>query len=314
MSHDHDHSGHSHGPGAYPGHSHTHAPADFGTAFAIGIGLNLAYVVIEFGVGAWIGSLALMADAGHNLSDVLGLAAAWAASLAGKAKPTARYTYGYGQASILAALFNAVLLLVACGAIGWEALQRLQSPQDVPGKLVMAVAAVGVVINAITAFLFFRGRKNDINVRGAFLHLAADALVSLGVIGAGLAILLTGQHWIDPVTSLVIVVVIVLGTWGLLRDSVRLAMKAAPDGVDTEKVRATLLKQPGVSAVHDLHIWPLSTTETALSAHLVMPGGHPGDTAFAEIVEAIKHDFPIHHTTLQIELGDGPACEQTDHP
>lgn len=314
MSHDHNHEGDGHGPGANTGHGHAHAPADFSPAFAIGIGLNLAYVVIEFGIGAWIGSLALMADAGHNLSDVLGLAAAWAASLAGKAKPTARYTYGYGQASILAALFNAVLLLVACGAIGWEAVQRLQSSPDLPGKVVMAVAAVGVVINAVTAFLFFRGRKDDINVRGAFLHLAADALVSLGVIGAGLAILLTGQHWIDPATSLIIVVVIVLGTWGLLRDSVRLAMKATPEGVNPEKVRATLLSQPGVSTVHDLHIWPLSTTQTALSAHLVMPEGHPGDSRLAEIVEAIKHGFKIHHTTLQIELGDGPACEQTNHP
>jgi cobalt-zinc-cadmium efflux system protein len=305
---------HNHDGGAAHGHAHAHpAPANFGAAFAIGIGLNLAYVLVEFGIGAAIGSLALMADAGHNLSDVLGLAAAWAAAAAGKLKPNSRYTFGFGQASILAALLNAILLMIACGAIGWEAIQRFGETKDVPPLPMMAVAAVGVVINTITALLFFRGRNADINVRGAFLHLAADALVSLGVILAGLAILVTGLHWIDPLTSLVIVAVIIIGTWGLLRDSVRLSMKAAPNTVATEAVRAWLLERSGVTAVHDLHVWSLSTTQAAVSAHLVIPQGHPGDALLAEWVHGLKHDFPIHHVTLQIEIGAGPPCDQAEH-
>ncbi len=306
------HAGHAHHHHAHA-HGHAHAPADFGRAFAIGVALNLAYVGIEAGIGVWMGSLALIADAGHNLSDVLGLAAAWAASLMAKAKPTPRFTYGYGAASILAALFNALLLLVACGAIAWEAVERLARPAAAPGPVIMAVAGLGFVVNAATAMLFFSGRKGDLNVRGAFLHLASDALVSLGVVGAGLAIWISGAAWIDPAVSLAIVAIIVAGTWSLLRDSTGLALNGAPVGVDMGKLRAALRDAPGVADLHDLHVWPISTAETALTAHLIMPGGHPGDEALCALAKRLKREFPIHHVTLQVELGDGGPCAEARH-
>jgi len=296
MSAGHDHSGKS-------GHSgHAHAPAEFGRAFLIGIVLNTAFVAVEAGFGFLSGSMALVADAGHNLSDVLSLALAWAAAAAAKKPASARYTYGYKSSTILAALANAGLLLVAVGAILFETLGRIKEPPAVQGETMVWVAAIGIVINAATALLFMRGRHNDLNIRGAFLHMAADALVSLGVVIAGLAILWTGQSWIDPVMSLVIVTVIAWGTWGLFKDSVRMSLLAVPDSVDCEGVRGYLAALPGVSEVHHLHIWPMSTTETALTAHLVMPGGHPGDAFLREIGEELSHHHSIGHATVQIEM------------
>jgi cobalt-zinc-cadmium efflux system protein len=300
MSHHHSH------PASHTGHAH--APADFGTAFLIGIALNTAFVVIEFVFGVLSNSIALIADAGHNLSDVLGLAVAWIGSVLARRSPSARFTYGLKGAPILAALFNAVLLLVAVGAIAWEAAQRLFAPAPVAELTVVIVAGIGVVINTVTALLFMSGRKGDLNVRGAFLHMAADAAVSAGVVAAALVIMLTGWFWLDPAISLVIVAVIVWGTWGLLRESLALSLAAVPSGIAPDDVRAYLAALPGVTQVHDLHIWAMSTTETAMTAHLVMPQGHPGDAALAGIVHELKHRFGIAHPTLQIELGVAGAC------
>jgi len=291
------------------GHSHNHdqghgrAPAGHGRAFAIGVLLNSAFVLIEAGFGLWSGSMALVADAGHNLSDVLGLLIAWGATVMAARPANARFTYGYKASSMLAALANAGLLLVALGAILFETIDRLMHPEPVQGGTMIAVAGVGIVINSATALMFMRGRKSDINIRGAFLHMAADALVSLGVVIAGVAILLTGLLWIDPVTSLVIVAVIGWGTWGLLKDSVKMGLLAVPDGIDEGEVRAYLSGLPGVRAVHDLHIWPMSTSETALTAHLVMPGGPPGDGFLHQVSHQLGHRFHIHHATVQIETG-----------
>lgn len=272
-------------------------------AFALGIALNLGFVVVEAIAGVLTGSMALVADAGHNLSDVLGLIIAWGATVLAARPPSARFTYGFKSSSILAALANAALLLAAIGAIFVETVRRLLEPSPVEGGTVMAVAAVGILVNTATALLFMRGRKHDINIRGAYLHMAADAGVSAGVVVAGLLITLTGAAWIDPVTSLVIVAVIARGTWGLLKDSLKLGMLGVPAGVDENRVRAFLSGLPGVSAVHDLHIWPISTTETALTAHLVMPGGHPGDTFLHELAHELEHDFGIGHATVQVESG-----------
>ncbi len=288
----HDHSGHS------------HAPASFGRAFAIGIVLNTGFVVVEATFGILSGSLALVADAGHNLSDVLGLVLAWGASVLVRRLPTARRTYGLRRTSILAALFNAVFLLVAIGIIAWEALGRFRHPEPVAGGTVIWVALVGIVINTATALLFMAGRKDDLNIRGAFLHMAADAGVSLGVVLAGIAILLTGWQWLDPVVSLLIVVVILLGTWGLLRDSVNLALDAVPENIDMDAVTAYLVALPGVTEVHDLHIWAMSTTETALTAHLVIPDGENGDALLARTCAELHDRFGIEHATMQIEHGD----------
>ena len=288
-SHSHDH-----------GHGHSHAPADFGNAFLIGIVLNTAFVVIE-AVYGWIsGSMALIADAGHNLSDVLALLLAWGASVAARRPASERFTYGYKSSTILAALANAGLLLVAIGAILFETLNRIAEPAPVAGETMVVVAGIGIVINAGTAALFMRG-QHDINIRGAFLHMAADALVSLGVVIAGLAIIMTGERWIDPAVSLAIVAVIAWGTWGLLKDSVAMSMLGVPKGISENKVRAYLSGLPGVEAVHDLHIWPMSTTETALTAHLVMPGGHPGDPFLLELAHELEHHHRIGHPTIQIE-------------
>lgn len=302
MSNTHGHDRHMHGAG------HAHVPSDFGRAFAIGIALNLTFVIVEFIYGVLGNSVALMADAGHNLSDVLGLAIAWIASVLGKRPPSSRYTYGLGGSSVLAALFNAVFLLVAVGAIAWEGILRLAQPEPVASVSIMVVAAIGIVINGLTAWLFASGQEGDLNIRGAFLHMVADALVSLGVVGAGLVILLTGWLWVDPVVSLVIVAVIVWGTWGLLRDSLAMSVDAVPSKIDLRTVRAYLEGRPGVTEVHDLHIWPMSTTENALTAHLVIPGGHPGDEFLMTAASDLNRRYAIGHVTLQIEISQETAC------
>lgn len=305
--HDHTHD-HAHGHG----HGHSHAPASFGRAFAVGITLNLAFVIVEAVYGVLSGSMALVADAGHNLSDVLGLVIAWAASILAARPPSARYTYGFKSSSILAALGNAAFLLVALGAILVETIRRLFDPEPVAGGPVMIVAAIGIVINTVTALMFMRGRDHDINIRGAYLHMAADAAVSAGVVIAGLFITLTGAQWIDPVTSLAIVGIIAVGTWGLLKDSLKMSLNAVPPRIDEQKVRHFLTSLGGVEAVHDLHIWPMSTTETALTAHLVMPGGHPGDGFLHHLAHVLEHDFGIGHATVQIETLAGHECTLMD--
>jgi cobalt-zinc-cadmium efflux system protein len=298
------HAGHPHAHPHIHGHGHPHAGADYGRAFAIGIALNLAYVAIEATFGVVAGSLALLADAGHNLGDVLGLALSWGAALLSRRQPSQRYTYGFRSSSILAALANAAILLVVTGGIAWEALGRLSHPVPVAGGIVAWVAAAGIVVNGGTALLFARGRSRDLNVRSAFLHMAADALVTAGVVVTGIAVALTGLGWLDPAVSLIVSAVVVYGTWGLLRDSTRLALDAVPDGIDATAVRAHLAAKPGVAAIHDLHIWGMSTTETALTCHLVMPAGHPGDAALGDIGRELEMHFGIHHATIQIELGD----------
>ena len=296
--------GHSHGND----HARGVAPANFDRAFAIGVVLNSAFVLVEAGFGLWSGSMALLADAGHNLSDVLSLLIAWGASWMAQKPPSARFTYGYKSSSILAALANAGLLLVAVGAILFETVDRLFSPAAVEGWTMIAVAGVGIVVNTATALLFARGRKHDINIRGAFLHMAADALVSLGVVIAGVLIVMTGALWIDPATSLVIVVVIGWGAWGLLKDSVKMGLLAVPEKIDEAAVRSYLGELPGVAAAHDLHIWPMSTTETALTVHLVMPAGHPGDAFLHDLAHELEHRFGIEHATVQVETGIDEHC------
>lgn len=308
----HSHGHHAHGHG----HHHHHAPpADWNRAFAIGIALNLAFVVVEALYGWQADSLALLADAGHNLSDVAGLVLAWGAALAGRLQPTLTRSYGWLRASILAALGNGLLLLLAMGALAVEAVQRLQSPEPVSGWTVIVVAAIGVVINGITAALFMAGSKDDLNLRGAFLHMAGDALVSLGVVAAGLAYLEFGWVWLDPVVSLVIAVVIVLGTWSLFRQSLHLAFDGVPEGVDLSAVDTCLRSLPGVKDVHDLHVWALGTSHVALTAHLVMPGGHPGDVFFTELAVLLEQRFRIHHPTIQIEIdGIDDGCRPPLRP
>lgn len=283
---------------------HHHEATNFDRAFAIGIALNLAYVVAEAGYGLAAGSLALLADAGHNLGDVLALALSWGAALLGRRGPSSRFTYGLGSSSILAALANALILMVVTGGIAWEAILRLEHPVAVSGWPIAVVAAVGIIVNGVTALLFARGRGRDLNLRSAFLHMAADTLIAFGVGVAGIAIALTGWLWLDPLVGLVVSVAIVYGTWDLVKQSTRLALDAVPQSINADAVRAHLLAVPGVIAIHDLHIWGMSTTETALTCHLVMPQGHPGDDALAQIAHNLKDQFHIHHTTLQIELGD----------
>ena len=283
-------------------HGHSNAPKNFTGAFIIGIGLNIAFVLIEGGYGWKIDSLALLADAGHNLSDVAGLMLAWIAAMAGRLRPDHRHTYGWQRASILAAFVNAILLLVAMGALGWEAIQRLQTPTATEGMTIIVVAAIGVVINGVTAMLFISGSKGDLNIRGAFLHMAADALVSLGVVGAGLLYLWQGWGWLDPVVSLIIAVVIVIGTWSLFKQSVHLLFDGVPESVDLAALDQWLLSLEGVEAVHDLHVWAISTYDNALTAHLVIPAGHPGDAFYKEVAKGLHDRFGISHPTLQIEL------------
>ena len=281
-------------------HDHSHAPANFNAAFAIGIGLNIVFVAIEAFYGWKINSLALLADAGHNLSDVIGLVLAWGGALAGKLRPDARHTYGWKRASILAAFINALLLLVAMGSLVWEALHRLQSPEPVEGVTIMVVAGIGIVVNTATALLFMRGREKDLNIRGAFLHMAADALVSVGVVIAGALALWFGWTWLDPVVSLLIAAVIVVGTWSLFRQSLHLLFDGVPESVDLLQVKALLESLPGVDRVHDLHVWAMGTSEIAMTAQLVMPDGPAGDAFLQNATEQLHDRFEIEHVTIQV--------------
>ena len=274
--------------------------------FAVGIGINLAFVLVEAGFGWFADSLALLADAGHNFGDVIGLALAWGAAMLGRRRASDRFTYGLGGTTILAALANAMLLLIAVGGIVYAAVQRLMTPMPVDDRIVMWVAGIGILVNAATALLFLSRRKEDLNVRGAYLHMVADAAVSGAVLLAAFAIRLTGREWIDPAIGLVVALVILVGTWGLMRDSMRLALGAVPAHIDVDAVRGYLEGLPGVDAVHDLHIWAMSTSENALTAHLVMPAGHPGDAFLNHVADTIEVRFRIGHVTTQIETADGP--------
>lgn len=285
-------------------HEHHHESGNYNRAFVIGIALNLIFVVVEVVYGILSHSIALLADAGHNSSDILSLVLAWGASLLSQKQPTRRYTYGLRGSSILVSLLNAILLLLAMGAIAWEAVQRFGHSEPIAGGTVISVAVVGIVINTITALLFMSGRRGDLNIRGAFLHMAADAGVSAGVVLAGIAIVLTNWQWIDPIVSLIIVAVVVVSTWQLLKDSVNLALDAVPEGIDFLAVRTFLAERPGVAQVHDLHIWAMSTTETALTAHLVMLEGHPGDDFLLYLSRELHEHFGVEHPTIQIEIGD----------
>ena len=284
---------------------HTHEPGHFGKAFAIGIALNTAYVVAEAFYGIAAHSLALLADAAHNLGDILGLAGAWVASVLARRHPSSRYTYGLRGGTILAALGNAVVLLVVTGGIAWEAIQRLWIPEYPAGLTIIVVAGLGVAINGITALLFISGRERDLNIKGAFLYMASDALVALGVVLAGALIFWTNREWLDPTISLIISVVIVVSTWSLLRDSVNLAINAVPEGVDHGDVTNYLASRPGVTAVHDLHIWGMSTTEVALTAHLIRPNAGLTDEFLHHTSQGLEKRFGIVHATLQIETADG---------
>lgn len=293
--------------GGHHHHDH-HAPTSHGRAFAFGVALNIGFVAVEAGAGVLFGSMALVADAGHNLSDVLGLLIAWGASVLAARPPSERFTYGFKSSSILAAVANAALLLAATGAIAVEAVRRLFDPQPVAGAAMIAVAAVGIAVNSATAMLFFRGRHHDLNIRGAFLHMAADAAVSAGVVIAGVVVLRSGLRWIDPAAGLAIVALIAVGTWRLLKDALKMALLAVPENIDEGEVRGWLAALPGVAAVHDLHIWPMSTTETAFTAHLVMPEGHPGDAFLYRVADELHHRFGIGHATIQVETASAAAC------
>ncbi len=296
--HDHGHAGHGH-----HGHHHHFDPAGNRRAFALAIGMNAVFVAIEFAYGLIANSTALMADAGHNLSDVMGLMLAWGATLLARSAPSQRYTYGLRSSSIVAALLNALLLMLACGAIAWEAVHRFSQPAPVAGLTVSIVAGIGILVNGASAWLFMAGSKHDLNMRAAYQHLAADAAISAGVLVSGLAIIGTGWTWLDPAVSIVIVALILIGTWEVLRESINMVLAAVPATIDPEQVQQHLAGLAGVREVHDLHIWAMSTTETALTAHLVMPQGYPGDQALDDIVAGIKAKFAIHHCTLQVEQG-----------
>ncbi len=295
-SHDHDHHGHNHGPMKY------------GRTFAIGITINVIFIIAEVFYGFKAGSMALLADAGHNASDVLGLFLAWGAIILSNRKPSERYTYGLQSTSILAALANTVLLLVAIGAIILESIKRLSQPDAINGNTIIVVAIIGILVNGLTAYLLAADRKNDLNLKAAYLHFVADAAVSLGVVFTAILIIYTGWLWLDPVASLVISFIIVLGTWGLLKEALNLTLHAVPQSIDRNKVMEFLKSQQGVSEVHDLHIWAMSTTSNALTAHLIIPSGHPGDEFIKNLAHELSHDFNIDHTTIQIEIGSGD-CE-----
>jgi cobalt-zinc-cadmium efflux system protein len=292
------------------GTGHFHRSVDYGGAFAVGIALNLAYLTGEAVFGILSGSLALVADAGHNLGDVLGLSLSWGAAVLGRRGPSGRFTYGLRRSSVLAALANALILLVVTGGIAWEAVLRLAHPQPVQSATMVLVAAAGILVNGATALLFASGRGRDLNLRSAFLHMAGDTFVTLGVVVAGIAIGFTHWQWLDPAASLVVSAVIVVGTWGLVKSALGLALDAVPENVDPEAVRTHLASLPGVVALHDLHIWAMSTTETALTCHLVMPGGHPGDALLGRAAQELHERFGIAHATIQIEVADtDEACQ-----
>ena len=282
-------------------HDHKHEMSNYNRAFAIGVILNVIFVVIEAGYGIVAGSLALIADAGHNLSDVLSLLLAWGASLLASKRPTKKRTYGFRRVTILASLVSALLLLVALGGIAWESVGRFFNPQPVKGMIIIIVAAIGVVINSITALLFISGKEHDLNIKGAYLHMAADAGVSLGVVIAGIAIMITGWLWLDPAISIFIVVIVLIGTWGLLRNSINLSIDAVPEGIDISEIKNYLTSLKNVSCTHDLHVWALSTTETALTAHLVTTQDSMDNAFLIEIQQYLHDQFGIEHTTIQIE-------------
>lgn len=291
-------------------HEHHHPPRTWDRAFRWGVGLNVLFVAVEVVAGLWVDSLALLADAGHNLGDVLGLLLAWGATVLARRSPTPRRTYGYSRATILASLTSGLLLVGAVGAIAWEAVGRFGEPVHLGGGTMILVASVGVVINTVTALFFHKGGESDLNIRGAYLHMAADAAVSLGVVLAGVGVMLSGWMWLDPAISLVIAAVIMASTWGLLRESLDLAVDAVPEGVDPGEVRAFLEALPGVREVHDLHIWGISTTDTVLTAHVVMHETPDDDTFLVDLSQRLKHNFHIGHTTVQLEVGEaGDLCE-----
>jgi cobalt-zinc-cadmium efflux system protein len=296
------HGGHQHH------HDHAHAPENFGRAYAIATALNVALVVAQVFYGLATNSLALLADAGHNAGDVMGLLLAWGAYAVADWRPSARFTYRLGGASILSAFANGLILLAAVGAIGWEAIQRFMQPEPVATVTVMIVAAGAVVVNGFSAWLLAHGSRGDLNMRGAFLHMLADAGVSVAVVVAAGGIMLTGWQWLDPAASLLISLVILVGTWRLLREALRLSLNAAPETIDPVGVQCYLKSLPEVSEVHDLHIWAMSTTKTALTCHLVTPQGHPGDAFLQRVAHELQHKFAIGHATMQIELADGGAC------
>lgn len=300
---------HSHHHHHHDNCSHSHEPSQYGRAFLIGITLNVVYVGAEVFYGLLANSLALLADATHNMGDILGLLLAWGALLLAKRAPDARYTYGLQSATILAALANAMFLLLLAGGIGWEALKRFDAPVETASLPVMAVAALGVVVNGITAWLFLAGSKNDLNIRGAFLHMAADALVSLGVVATGALLWFSGWAWLDPLISLLIAGVIIAGTWGVLREAFDLTLQATPKHIKYAEVKAFLASQPGVLAVHDLHIWAMSTNETALTTHLKMQS-HPEASYLHALANELEHHFRIGHSTVQVEVGEGDCVQQ----
>ena len=291
-------------------HSHSHNINNYSKAFAIGITLNVIYIIVEVIYGLIINSLALIADAGHNLSDVLGLLLAWAAGYLVTKKPTRKYTYGFKKSSILAAFLNALILLVAIGAIIWEAISRFSNPQIIEGKTIMIVAAIGVLINGITAFLFFGGRKNDLNIKGAFLHMAADAGISFGVVLVGFVLTFTNYYWLDPVVSIIIGILIFWGTWDLLKDSVNLALDAVPENIKTEEVENYFNNCNYISGFHDLHIWAMSTTETALTVHVTVDGDYERNKIINKISNDLHKHFAIVHTTIQVEDKQEEECTQ----
>lgn len=303
--HSHDHHGHQHAHGSQHGHGHA---TNMGNAFAVAVVLNVVFVVAEVIAGLHTGSMALLADAGHNLSDVLSLLLAWAANVLAARPASQRFTYGLKSSSILAAIANATLLWVAVGAILVETIRRFADPAPVSGTAMMIVAGIGIAVNGLSALLFVKGSKSDLNLRAAFVHLMADAAVSAGVVIAGLLVAFTGMVVIDPITSLVITLVIGWSSWGLLRDSLRMGMLAVPERLDIGDIRRFLERQPGVARIHDLHVWPMSTTETALTAHLVMPAGHPGDEFLRRLADDLQHEFSIGHPTIQIETDLYAPC------
>ena len=296
----------------HPHHHHDHAAPDYNRAFAIGVVLNLVFVVVEVVYGVLANSLALITDAGHNLSDVMGLLLAWGASYLAAKRPSLRRTYGYSRAPILASMFSGLLLLAAVVLISWEAIRRLFEPSEPVGQTIMIVAGIGVLINSLTAWFFVSGKDHDLNIRGAYLHMAADALVSLGVVISGLVIWKFGLNWFDPLSSLLIAVVIFWSTWHLLKDSLNMAVDTVPRDLDPHAVRQWLSGQPGVAGLHDLHIWPMSTTETALTAHLLMPEPPADDTFLHDLASQLQQEFNISHATIQIERSDeGHPCRQS---